>query len=670
MAAGAASRAVAETARVIGTAGHIDHGKTALVKALTGIDTDRLAEEKARGITIELGFAPLDLRAEGITETVGVVDVPGHERFVRTMVAGAAGIDAVVLVVAASEGARPQTREHLDICRLLGVRHGVVALSQCDRLAGDEPREHAVGELREALRGSPLEAAPIVPCSALTGEGLPELRRELARALAEAPPRVADDLLRLPLDRVFTMRGFGTVATGTLWSGRLRIGDEVEVLPGARAARVAGKVRGLQVHGVPVEEARAGQRTACNLSVPLEALRRGAMLTHAGRFEPTRRLDVRLCYLPTSRGPLPQRARALLHAGTAQTLATVTLLDAGALQPGDAALAQLQLDEPWVARPGDRFILRGFALQEDHRTTLGGGTVLRVLGPRHRRGTPAILDELRRAERAQLTGDVGERVALEVGWAGASGIARSTLPARVPATPRGIDVALDELLAAGTLFSLDPRRTEDDNFVHPHTVAALGARLLAALDAFHAAEPLQPGLPREALRAQLPVTAHPRLAPLLIDRLVAAGDLLVEPGSSPTRLRRPGHDLAPRGPQNLDEPVARILQLYRETALTPPRPAEAAAALGLDERTVKGALASLARDGWLCRVADLYFERDAVAALRERLVAFLREHGHLDTQAWKAFCGVSRKYAIPLAEYFDAQRLTLRVGGIRKLRGA
>ncbi|HRI53850.1 MAG TPA: selenocysteine-specific translation elongation factor, partial [Pseudomonadota bacterium] len=351
--------------RVLGTAGHIDHGKTSLVKALTGIDTDRLKEEQERGITIELGFAHLRLPSGDV---VGVVDVPGHERFIRTMVAGAVGIDAVVLVVAADEGVMPQTREHLDICELLGVRTGVVALSKSD-LCEPELRELATLELRETLRGTFLAQAPIVPCSARTGEGLPELVAAIAKVLATAPGRDERGILRLPVDRVFSLHGFGTVATGTLWSGRLQVGDELVPLPGPRSEKLPpAKVRGLHVHGVAVSEAAAGQRTAVNLTLPLAALSRGETLVRPGTLQAGVLLDVRLQLLGVARAPLGRRSRLLLHAGTTQRLAQVTLLDRGELQPGGWARAQLQVDAPLGAQPGDRFVLRGFAPQKNHGT--------------------------------------------------------------------------------------------------------------------------------------------------------------------------------------------------------------------------------------------------------------------------------------------------------------
>jgi selenocysteine-specific elongation factor len=641
--------------RVIGTAGHIDHGKTSLVRALTGVDTDRLKEEKERGITIELGFASLDLSSEGIAERVGVVDVPGHERFVKTMVAGAVGIDVVVLVVAADEGVMPQTREHLDICRLLDVKRGVVALTKSD-LAQGELGELAREDVRAALTGTFLEEAPIVPCSSVTGEGLGELKRALAEALREAPAKDPEGLLRLPLDRVFSMKGFGTVVTGTLWAGRLRVGDDVTALPGG----ASGKVRGVQVHGGPVEEARAGQRTAANLSIAKEELSRGETLVRSGTFAVGKLFDARLRYLATSRGPLRRRSRALLHAGTAQSLATVTLLDRGELEPGGEALAQIHLDAPIVALPGDRFILRGFALQKEHRTTVGGGVVLRVLGPRHRRGTPEVLAELKAAEK-QLRAPV-ERVGMEVAWAGIAGIGRDELQMRVPSTPRETEAALGKLLASRTVVKYDRERGA---LVHAAALADLKARAVAAVEAYHAAEPLKPGLSREELRSKLPPQVNPRLFHLVVESLVEEKALA---GDRET-VRRPGHDLAAMQQKKGLSPVAeRVAALYRTAALQPPRAAEVAAALSATPQEVKEAHELLARGGTLVKVQDLYFDRAALDALRGKLVAYLGEKGTISAQEWKDLVGATRKFTIPLAEHFDAEKVTLRVGEVRKLR--
>lgn len=642
------------TAFVVGTAGHIDHGKTALVRALTGIDTDRLKEEKLRGITIELGFAHLDLTGEGLG-VVGVVDVPGHERFVRTMVAGAVGIDLVLLVVAADEGVMPQTREHLDICQLLGIRRGLVALTKCD-LVEQELRLLAEADVTEALKGTFLEEAPIVPCSATTGEGLPELRRALADALAQAPARNADGWLRLPLDRVFSMKGFGTVVTGTLWSGRIRPEMDVVVLPGGAQA----KVRGVQVHGVQVDEARAGQRTACNLGVARERIERGETLVAAGTLAAGRILDVRLRWLATSRADLDRRARVLVHAGTSQTLATVRLLDRRRLEPGESALAQLELERPLVALPGDRFILRGFGLQEEHRTTVGGGLVLRVLAPRRHRALSDYAGELGEAERALA--DPAGRIEREIRWAGPAGLSSDELAARLPYPPSQLETSIGRLLAARRIVRFDRERGAS---VHADVLAKEQTRALAAVDGFHAQAPLRRGIAREELRSKLGDAVGLRLFHLIVERLTAAGELV----SERDLIRRPTHTAAATEAARILEPlVERLARLYEEAGLASPRAAEAAERLGVPLQAAKEASELLLHAGRLVRVQDLLFSRRAVDEVEARLVAFLHQHSEVTPQEWKEIAGVSRKYSIPLAEYFDSKKLTLRVGEVRRLR--
>jgi selenocysteine-specific elongation factor len=647
-------------ARVIGTAGHIDHGKTSLVRALTGIDTDRLKEEKERGITIELGFAHLTLPTG---ETVGVVDVPGHERFVRTMVAGAVGIVVVVLVVAADEGVMPQTREHLDICGLLGIARGVVALTKSDLVDG-ELRELAAADVAETLRGTFLEGAPILPVSAKTGEGLDALKSAIAAALREVPGKDPEALVRLPIDRVFSMKGFGTVVTGTLWAGRIKPGDDLVALPSLPGG-APGKVRGVQVHGAAVDEAHAGNRTAINLTQSKEQLARGQVLVRPGELEAGRLVDVRLRWLATSKRALKRRARLLVHAGTAQTLATLSLLDAHELEPGHAGLAQLALDEPMVLLPGDRFILRGFALQRHHGTTVGGGVVLRTLGARLRRGTPEALTALRDNERAATVnngaGDVDARVRLEVARAGEAGLARAALQMRLPFTPRAVDAALAKLSAARAIVRYDKERGA---VIGEAALASLAERAAAAVAAFHAAQPLLPGMPREELRAK--VTSDGKLLHLVLETLAQKGALVADRDT----VRLPSHDPARQKAQAGLAPLAeRTLALYAQAALQPPRPVEAAASLGVDPRELGPVVDLLVRGGSLVRMKDLIFHAPAVDALRDKLVAHLKAHTQISPQEWKDLVGASRKFTIPLAEHFDNEKLTMRVGEVRKLRG-
>ncbi|MBI5481324.1 MAG: selenocysteine-specific translation elongation factor [Deltaproteobacteria bacterium] len=644
---------------VIGTAGHIDHGKTALTRALTGIDTDRLKEEKARGITIELGFAWLDL--DGYR--CGVVDVPGHERFVRTMVAGATGIDLVILVIAADEGVMPQTREHLDICRLLRVPRGVVALTKADLCASDW-LELVREDVRATLRGTFLEAAPIVPCSAVTGVGLDALRAALGELAAQIPGRDEDGLARLPIDRVFTMHGFGTVATGTLVAGRLGVDDEVEALPGG----ARGKVRGLQVHGVATPVARAGQRTAVNLGgVPRDAIARGETLTHAGVLRPSSLIEAEVELLAAARAPLGRRTRLLCHAGTAQVPCLVVLLDGEEVPPGGTALVQLHLGHPLAALPGDRFILRGFTPQEHYGTTVGGGRVLRVLASRLRRRDPEAIARLQRL----ATADLPTRVAVTVAAAGLAGLTRAEVQQRLGDAPRAVDATLQQLLTARTLVRFDAERGA---VAHQHAVAALEAAALEAVRAFHQAQPRQPGIGREELRTKLPPQAPARLIHVVVEILRARGALAAERDL----LRLPEHVVDAAAPgASLRQQIA---ALYAGARLQPPRHAEVAALLQAvappgaaraapSAAEVREALELLAREGTLVRVIpELFFDRAAVDELRTRLCAHLAAHGTITAQAFKELCGASRKYSIPLAEHFDAEKVTLRVGEIRRRR--
>jgi selenocysteine-specific elongation factor len=630
---------------IVGTAGHIDHGKTALVRALTGVDTDRLKEEKARGITIELGFAALDVGPLRF----GVVDVPGHERFVKTMVAGATGIDIVMLVIAADEGVKPQTREHLDICELLGVRRGLVVLSKSDAVAAEE-LERAREQLRARLAGSFLQGAPIVPCSAVTGAGLDAVRAALVALASEVPGKDAGGLARLPLDRVFTMRGFGTVVTGTLAAGRLCEGDDVVVLPGG----TVGKVRGLQVHGEPRAEALAGQRVAINLQgAAREAVTRGETLVRPDTLAAVRACDVELRYLALNHKALAPRARLLLHAGTAQVMALVRTHDRAGIAPGGRGFAHVTLATPLVLAPGDHFILRGFAPLEDYGTTMAGGVVVRL--PTEQ-APLASADMLAR----MLTAPPDERVALELEVAGTAGATRAELRARSGVLPRAVDDALTRLVAAARVIGYDPER---DAFLTATALAELRARAEAEVSAFHAGHPHASGMPREALRQRLPGTPSMRLMQFVLHewKTVVVDKELVRAATHQQGA------VARTADSGLG---ARLVELYRKAALAPPRVAELSALVAEPAQAVTSVVAGLVREGALVRVsAELLFERDVIAALRARLVALLSRSGEIDAQGWKQLVGQSRKFAIPLAEYFDAEKLTLRVGERRRLRG-
>jgi len=642
---------------VLGTAGHVDHGKTALVQALTGIDTDRLAEEKRRGITIELGFAHLAL-PDG-TEA-GVVDVPGHERFVRAMAAGAGGIDLVVLVVAADEGVMPQTREHLDICRLLGVPRGIVAVTKSDLLPelGAEWLPLLEQEIRMATRGTFLEGAPILPVSARSGEGLERLRAELGSLAAEVPERPSDGPLFLPVDRAFTLKGFGTVLTGTVLSGTVAEGDALALVPPAPGAG-ALRARTVQVHGKPARAALAGQRAAVNVpGIEAPSVSRGQVLSHPDAVPPSSLLDAEVTLLAASPKALRHRSRLLLHVGTAQVSCSVSLVDGRPeLAPGATALVQLRLASPTAALPGQRFILRGFRALEGRGKTVGGGRVLAVASHARRRGRPENAEQLGALAGADL--DARVHAALEM--AGPAGVALQSLPGRTALSPKAAQASLERLGARGLALLFD---REGRGYVAGEVARRLQGRLERAAAAFHAAHPLAAGVGREELRASLPPVTDPRLFQRLLAQLVEKGRLAL----SGDLVSVPGH--APAASQSGGALKDRAAAVLRKGGLTPPWVHELPGLVGARAEDVSAVLKLLASEGAVVRVSpDLYYDAAAVRALRERLLAHLRARKEITTPEFKDLVGATRKYVIPLAEYFDRERVTLRVGDKRVLRG-
>ncbi|HET7505013.1 MAG TPA: selenocysteine-specific translation elongation factor [Kofleriaceae bacterium] len=628
---------------VLGTAGHIDHGKTSLVRALTGIDTDRLPVEKARGITTELGFARLDLGERRIA----VVDVPGHERFVKSMVAGATGLDLVCLVIAADEGVMPQTREHLDICELLGVRRGLIVLTKRD-LVDDEWLELVTNDVRAATAGTFLEAAPLVACSTRTSAGLDELRAALSAAVDAVPPRSHTGVFRLPVDRVFTVKGFGTIVTGTVLGGSVALGDELIVLP----TGLLGRVRGIEVHGAPVEQAVAGHRAAINVGgVAVDELARGDLLAHPGRVAASHIVDVELRHLATAPGPLPARTKVLVHHGTAQVLATLALVDRRELPPGETALAQLRTDAatPLGALPGDRFIVRGFVATATHGTTIGGGRVVRVLAPRARKGSQHAESVARLIAARQ-----DQRLALDVKAAAFAGLSIADLVRRLGVPAEVLSPSLATLGASGELLVIGAG--EHAHYLHADAVAQVEARVRKAVAAS------DDGAAREELRTQLPAALSPRAYDAILAGLERKAAITTE-GDRVRRRAAPGPSAA------LSSDETRVLAQFKTWGVEPERPTNVGAATRLGEAQVKAILDRLLAARRLIKIKpDLYMHADVVADLRTRLVAFLDAHKTIDAQQWKELTGASRKFTIPLAEFFDGEKLTLRVGDVRRKR--
>ncbi len=630
---------------IVGTAGHIDHGKSTLVRALTGIDPDRLEEEKRRGITIDLGFAHLELPGiDGQPLRLGFVDVPGHERFVRNMLAGVGGIDVVMLVIAADESIKPQTREHFDICRMLNIRRGLTVLTKAD-LVDSDTLEVVRLEVEEYLRGSFLDAAhaPVVPVSAVTGLGLERLKQELARVACRAPARDAQAALRLPIDRVFTIKGFGTVATGTLITGTLHKEEEVEVLPGHRRVRV----RGIQNHNEPAEQAVAGQRTAVNLAgVSPEELARGMMLAGAGLFRAANRVDVELTLLASAR-PLKDRARVHLHAYTAETVAEVALLGQKEPRPGESALAQLRLAEAMPLLPDDRFILRQFSPV----VTIGGGVVLDA-APSARRLPPEqhveFLRRLREGSRERvLLARVARRQArglslvaavAETGWP-----AEWLAPLVASAVQSKQIVALRELLVDAEAFQ-NARR-----------------ELLARLSSFHDTNRLVAGMNREELRDQLGLGSTVFAG--VVDSLTRENQVELQG----ELIRKAGRGVAMQSDEA--ESRQRIEEAFLKAGLQVPALKDVLASLKLDRARAQQIVTLLLRDRTLVKVnEELVFHRRALEELRAKLMEMKKTSARIDISRFKDMTGVTRKYAIPLLEYFDREHVTRRVGNEREIQ--
>ncbi len=625
---------------ILGTAGHIDHGKSALVEALTGTHPDRLEEEKRRGITIDLGFA--FLAAEDVR--LGFVDVPGHERFVRNMLAGAGGIDLVLLVIAADESIKPQTREHFEICRLLGIRQGLVALTKAD-LVDAETLGLVRLEIEEFVRGSFLEGAPIVAVSARTGAGVPNLRESLFQAARAAPARDTSNYCRLPIDRAFAVKGFGTVVTGTLVSGAAAVGDELELFPGGRRVRV----RGLHSAGQSVERATAGQRTAVNLAgVELDEVRRGMALASPGRFRATRQLDARVRLLASAK-PVKNQSLAHFHAGTAETIAELVLLGSETIPAGGTGLAQLRLREPVLVLAGDRFILRQFSPM----TTIGGGVAIDSLARRHRRGDRAAIELLEALETGSREDALAALAQAETG-----GLTLEEAVARTAWAEGEVRATAESLEGAGRL-----RIASRDPWVMAAsaTVAACASQAREVIEVFHAASPLAPGMPKEELRDRAARGLLPEIFSMVLDDLVrgkvlaVAGDLVMRAGRSVVL--------------TAEEERARqqIEAAFEKAGLAVPRLAEILPRLPVDAKRAEKLVQMLLREGKLIKAGeDVVFHRGAIERLKGLLAAYKTKQGNkISVPAFKELAGISRKYAIPLLEYLDRARVTRRVGDER-----
>jgi selenocysteine-specific elongation factor len=619
---------------LIGTAGHIDHGKTALVKALTGIDADRLEEEKRRGITIDLGFAHAELPGpNGERLRFGFVDVPGHERFVRNMLAGVGGIDVVLLVIAADEGIKPQTREHFDICRLLSIPRGIVVLTKSDLVDADTLAVLRL-EVEDFLRGSFLESSAIVAVSALKSTGLDDLNLELVRLAAASPMRDFSAMARLPIDRVFTMKGFGTVVTGTLVAGTIVKDSELALFPANNKIRV----RGVQVHGIAAERAVAGERTALNLAgIDKNEVARGMMLAEPAVLQTSTRVDARLLLLPSAR-PLKTGARVHLHAFTSEVIATIRIYEDKLLLPGKEAYAQLHLSHPLLLLPGDRFIMRQFSPV----ITIGGGVVLDAFplkrAPASSRteflnelfsGNPARILKARVARRAQRGLDLKQAVA-ETGW--------------------------QEREIASQLASLEQELVKAGGvLIMSATLRRLSDLFRQSVEQFQQRNPLSGGIPLETLRDNLAISQS--LFDFVLDSLLRDQRLVITAGL----IHLPGHGVTMKDDEA--ESRQRIEQAFLAAGLQVPALKDVLAGLKIDKVRAQKIVTLLLREKVLVKVSDdLVFHQSALAGLRSNLAVQKLKSPRIDVAGFKSLTGVSRKYAIPLLEYLDRERVTRRVG--------
>ncbi|MBL8169367.1 MAG: selenocysteine-specific translation elongation factor [Acidobacteria bacterium] len=634
---------------IVGTAGHIDHGKTSLVKALTGVNTDRWKEEQERGITIDIGFADLTVGDVHF----GFVDVPGHERFVKNMLAGAHGIDLVMLVVAADESVMPQTREHFDICRLLEVKAGLIVITKTD-LVEEEFADLVEAEVREFVAGSFLAEAPVVRVSARSGQGIEELKRTLATLAARVQLRDDEAVARLPIDRVFTIKGFGTVVTGTLIAGQIQAGDELELLP-ADGRRT--RARSLQVHGQTTQTARAGERTAINVQgLEVAEITRGQVLVPAGRLQATSMLDVRLQLLPSAPRTLRSRARVHLHLGTAEVLARVVLLGQSELAAGGSCFAQLRLEAPVLALPGDHFIVRSYS----PTITIGGGVVVDALPRKHRwRDGAQVVAQLGNLRAA----DEHERIALLIEMAGEHGLTHAHIAARSGAPDAVIKQAAEAALKARRAVAV----TSTPLFLLARTAFdELAKQVRAQLKTFHQKQPLAAGMGREEIREKIFAHLAPEIFRAVIAQLAERNEVVAEKDL----LRLATHRVA----LSAEEQAAKdhLADVFARAGLQPmsleDAIAQAAPQFGIDQQRAQRFAQMLINSGELVRVAELIFHRQALEALRPTLQQYKAQHGaKLDVGAFKDLTGISRKYAIPLLEYLDRQRVTRRVGDAREI---
>ena len=628
---------------VMGTAGHIDHGKTSLVKALTGIETDRLKEEKERGITIELGFAFLNLPSG---ERLGIVDVPGHEKFVKNMVAGATGIDFVVLVIAADEGVMPQTKEHFEICKLLGIKHGLVVLTKID-MVDEEWLELVREDVFEYLEDSFLDKSPVLGCSSVTGKGIPELIKTLDKMVSEIPPRDAGHIFRIPTDRVFTMKGFGTVITGTTISGTIKTGAEVTIYP----QELNAKIRTLQVHGKDVNEVCSGLRTAINLQgIEKVMVKRGDILAQKESLRKTYMIDGFFDLLKTSPRVLKNRAKIRFHSGTSEIMAIAVLLDRDELKPGESCYIQIRLDEPTAVLKKDRFVLRSYSPVR----TIGGGEVLHPLPNKKKRFSDPVLEEMKLLHKGNLSQIIEKYVAM----ARFEGLPEKDLPFLTNTAKKKVSESLQVLKATKRIIKFDK---EGNILIHSDFLKKAQDGIIEIISQYHEEFPLKIGIPKEEVRSRTIGVKNLKLFNFIILFLKEKGIIVQDKEIVHIK----GHKVFLA--QDQEKVKKHIEEIYRKSGLQPPYFKDIKEKF--NGSTGQEVLEVMIKDGILVKVKEeLYFYKKAVLEIEKCLISYLKEHGEITTGHFKTLTNVSRKYAIPLIEYFDRNQVTVRVGDNRVLR--
>ena len=629
---------------ILGTAGHIDHGKSSLVKALTGTDPDRLKEEKERGITLDLGFASLDLPGGNL---LGIIDVPGHEGLIKNMLAGVGGIDIVMLVIAADEGIMPQTREHLAICDLLHVKKGIIAITKTDMVEKDW-LVLVQDEVRDFVKGTFLEKSTIVPVSSKTGDNLPMLVQELAKLSNEVAPKSLNGILRLPIDRVFTMKGFGTVITGTLLSGTISTDQEIEILPKG----ITTKIRGIQSHNQAVQRSVAGQRTAVNLQgVEKDQLSRGDTIVSAGYFQPTKTLDAKLDLLKQAPRGIKTGARIRFYNTTQEAIGRITVLGSNMLAPGEAAYVQLRLEQPVIVQHGDRYILRFYSPME----TLGGGM---VLNPHTRRYKTATMQESLKDLGMLEEGSLEEILGLFISNKGLAGMEEADIIGAVVADKQSILSALAALTQKKTALRID------NLYVHATHLGGLEKKIVDFIKQFHRDNPLKPGLDKEELKGMLRMRLSAKILNLTIEGLVKKK--LIE--TEGPKLKVPGFKAARGAIQ--DEVKNKIVEAISKGGTQPPVREELPALFGMSEKDAKDLMKLLAEEGRIVRINDsLHLDKHILEKVKTDLKKYLDDKKEISMAEFRDLAKTSRKFAVPLMEYFDSQKLTQRVGDKRVLRG-